>query len=152
MQQHFTESSWKLLQVQLSSPVGEVWWRPLELKTFQKGEIFGRGSERILITFAIVTAISKVKLFKSLGAVGYLNTWLLRSIFIYTNNALLTEGCCKSELRYLKHWYRLLCPGLVKPYSDKVSAEVGIVHLSFKLRGLENTILARVLFLFQGRT
>ena len=24
-------------------------------------------------------------------------------------------GCCKSELRYLKHWYRLLCPGLVKP-------------------------------------
>ena len=25
-------------------------------------------------------------------------------------------GCCKSELRYRKHCYRLLCPGIVKPY------------------------------------
>ena len=97
------------------NPVGEIWWRPLELKTFQKWENFGRGSERIPITYAIVTATSKVKLFKSIGAVGYLNTWLPRSIFIYSNNTLLTAGCCKSELRYLKHWYRLLCPGLVKP-------------------------------------
>ena len=97
------------------NPVGEIWWRPLELKTFQKWENFGRGSERIPIMYAIVTATSKVKLFKSLGAVGYLNTWLPRSIFIYSNNTLLTAGCCKSELRYLKHWYRLLCPGLVKP-------------------------------------
>ena len=96
--------------------VGEIWWRPLELKTFQKWENFGRGSERIPITYAIVTATSKVKLFKSIYAVGYLNTWLPRSIFIYSNNTLLTAGCCKSELRYLKHWYCLLCPGLVKPY------------------------------------
>ena len=65
--------------------------------------------------YAIVTATSKVKLFKSIGAVGYLNTWLPRSIFVYSNNTLLTAGCCKSELRCLKHWYRLLCPGLVKP-------------------------------------
>ena len=64
---------------------------------------FQKGSERIPITYAIVTATSKVKLFKSLGAVGYLNTWLPRSIFIYSNNTLLTAGCCKSELRYLKH-------------------------------------------------
>ena len=97
------------------NPVGEIWWRPLELKTFQKWENFGRGSERIPITYAIVTATSKVKLFKSIGAVGYLNTWLPRSIFIYSNNTLLTAGCCKSELSYLKHWYRVLCPGLVKP-------------------------------------
>ena len=95
--------------------VGEIWWHPLELKTFQKSENFGRGSERIPITYAIVIATSKVKLFKSIGAVGCLNTWLPRSIFIYSNNTLLTAGCCKSELRYLKHWYRLLCPGLVKP-------------------------------------
>ena len=85
------------------------------LSAFQKWENFGRGSKRIPITFAIVITTSKVKLFKSLGAVSYLNTWLPRSIFIYTNNTLLTAGCCKSELRYLKHWYRLLCPGLVKP-------------------------------------
>ena len=52
---------------------------------------------------------------KSLGAVGYLNTWLPSSNFIYSNNTLLMAGSCKSELRYLKHWYCLLCPGLVKP-------------------------------------
>ena len=97
------------------NPVGEIWWRPPELKTFQKWENFGRGSEQIPITYAIVTATSKVKLFKSSGAVGYLNTWLPRSISIYSNNTLLTAGCCKSELRYLKHWYCRLCPGLVKP-------------------------------------
>ena len=121
---YFTETLWKLLQVQLRkkwepiakvNPVCEIWWRPLELNTLHKWKKFGRGSERIPITFAIVTATSKVKLFKSLGAVGYLNTWLPRSIFMYTNDTLLTAGCCKSELRYLKHWYRLLCPGLVKP-------------------------------------
>ena len=162
---HFTENSWKLLQVQLRkkwepvanvNPVGEIWWRPLELKKFQKWEKFGRGSQRIPITYAIVTATSKVKLFKSLGAVGYLNTWLPRSIFIYSNNTLLTAGCCKSELRYLKHWYRLLCPGLVKLIlRHSFGRNAGIwcfstlrVHLSFELRGLENTILARVLFLF----
>ena len=97
------------------NPVGEIWWCSLELKTFQNWENFGWGSERIPITFPIITATSKVKLFKNLGAVGYLNTWLPCAIFICTNNTLLTEGCCKSELRYLKHWYRLLCPGLVKP-------------------------------------
>ena len=142
------------------NPVGEIWWRPPELKTFQKWENFGRGSEQIPITYAIVTATSKVKLFKSSGAVGYLNTWLPRSISIYSNNTLLTAGCCKSELRYLKHWYRLLCSGLVKPILDIVSAEAGIwgfsilrIHwLYFKLRGLEDTIPARVLFLFQERT
>ena len=95
------------------NPVGEIWWRPL--KTFQKWENFGRGSERIPITYAIVAATSKVNLFKSNGAVGYLNTWLPRSISIYSNNTLLTAGRCKSELRYLKHWYRRLYSGLVKP-------------------------------------
>ena len=111
------------------NPVGEIWWRPLELKTFQKWENFGTGSERIPITYAIVTATSKVKLFKSIGAVGYLNTWLPRSIFIYSNNTLLTAGCCKSELRYLKHWYRRLCV-LWDQYSDIVSAEAGIWDFS----------------------
>ena len=43
------------------------------------------------------------------------NTWLPRSNFIYSNNTLLTAECCKSQLRSLKHWYHLLCPGLVKP-------------------------------------
>ena len=52
---------------------------------------------------------------KALVLWAILNTWLPRSNFIYSNNTLLTAGCCKSELRYLKHWYRLLCPGLVKP-------------------------------------
>ena len=42
---HLTDSSWKLLQVQLRKKwepiakvnrVGEIWWRPLELNTFQK--------------------------------------------------------------------------------------------------------------------
>ena len=130
------------------------------LSAFQKWENFGRGSKRIPITFAIVITTSKVKLFKSLGAVSYLNTWLPRSIFIYTNNTLLTAGCCKSELRYLKHWYRLLCPGLVKPilgHSFGRSWYMRLfhwlwVHLSFKLQGLENTIFARVSFLFQKRT
>ena len=41
-----------------------------------------------------------------------LHTWLPRS---YSKNTLLTAGCCKSELSYLKHWYHVLCPGLVKP-------------------------------------
>ena len=102
-------------QKQRSIPLAKYDGTGLSFKTFQKWENFGRGSERIPIMYAIVTATSKVKLFKSLGAVGYLNTWLPRSIFIYSNNTLLTAGCCKSELRYLKHWYRLLCPGLVKP-------------------------------------
>ena len=44
-----------------------------------------------------------------------LNIWLPRSNFIYSNNTLLAAGCCKSKLRYLSHWYRLLCPGIVKP-------------------------------------
>ena len=134
------------------NPVGETWWRPLEL--FQKWENFGRGSERIPVTYAIVTASSKAKLFKSIGAVGSLNTWLPRSIFIYSNDTLLTAGCCKSKLRYLKHWYRLLVPVLWNQYSDIVSAEADMkrVHLSFKLRGLESKILARVLFLFRERT
>ena len=132
------------------NPVGETWWRPLEL--FQKWENFGRGSERIPVTYAIVTASSKAK--KSIVAVGSLNTWLPRSIFIYSNDTLLTAGCCKSELRYLKHWYRLLVPVLWNQYSDIVSAEADMrrVHLSFKLRGLESKILARVLFLFRERT
>ena len=101
-------------QKQRSIPLAKYDGTGLSFKTFQKWENFGRGSERIPITYAIVTATSKVKLFKSLGAVGYLNTWLPRSIFIYSNNTLLTAGCCKSDLKYLKR-YRLLCPGHVKP-------------------------------------
>ena len=127
---------------------------PAELKTFQKWENFGRGSERIPITYAIVTATSKVKLVKSNGAVGYLNTWLPRSISIYSNNTLLTAGCCKSELRYLKHWYRRLCPGLVKPilgYSFGRSWYWGFsilrVHLSFILRDLENNFCSGFIFI-----
>ena len=116
--QRAPESCYKLKKVRALAkvnPVGKIWWRLLELKTFQKWENFGRGSERIPITYAIVTATSKVKLFKNNSAVGYLNTWLPRSISIYSNNTLLTAGCFKSELRYLKHWYRRLCLGLVKP-------------------------------------
>ena len=61
-----------------------------------------------------------------------LNTWLPRSNFIYSNNTLLAAGCCKSKLRYLKHWYRLLCPGLacenIRFYSLFVSqASPGLV-------------------------
>ena len=52
---------------------------------------------------------------KALVLAAILNTLLPRSNFIYSNNTLLTAGCCKSELRYLTHWYRPLCPGLVKP-------------------------------------
>ena len=100
------------------NPVGEIWWRPLELKTFQKWENFGRGSERIPVTYAIVTATSKVKLFKSLGAVGYLNTWLPRSIFIYTSNTLLTAGCCKSDLDIWNTDIVFFVPVLWKQYSE----------------------------------
>ena len=103
--------------------VGEIWWRPLDLKTFQKWEDFGRGSERIPITYAMVTATSKVKLFRRICAVGYLNTWLPRSIFIYSNNTLLTAGCYKSELRYL-----ILCPGLVKPILGHRSWYMRLFH------------------------
>ena len=41
---------------------------------------------------------------KALVLWAILNTWLPRSNFIYSNNTLLTAGCCKSELyKYLKH-------------------------------------------------
>ena len=115
---HFTESSWKLLRVRLKmkwepiakvSPVGEIWWCPLELKTFQKWKKkFGGGSERIPVTYAIVTA-------KALVLSAILNRWLPRSKFIYSNNILVTAGYCKSELRYLKHWYGFFCLGLEEP-------------------------------------
>ena len=75
------------------------------LRHFQSEHNFGRGSERIPITYAIVTGASKVKP-KSLGAVAHsqINTWLPRSNFICSNNyTLLTAGYCKSELRYLRH-------------------------------------------------
>ena len=93
-----------------------------------------------------------------------LKTWLPRSNFIYSinNTRLLTAACYKSDLRYLKHWYRLLCPGLVKPILRQyfyVLVEAGYMRLfhtprtSFLLTtSFENTILARVLFLFQERT
>ena len=63
-----------------------------------------------------------------------LNTWLPRSNFIYSmnNTRLLTTGCYKSDLRYLKHWYRLLCPGLVKPILRQyfyVLVEAGYMRL-----------------------
>ena len=85
------------------------------------------------------------------------NTWQPRSTFIYSfnNTRLLTAGCKKSDLRHLKHWYRLLCPGVVK----SILVEAGYMRLfhtprtSFLLTtSFENTILARVLFLFQERT
>ena len=63
---------------------------------------------------AIVTGTSKVTL-KPWCCGLFSCTWLPRSNFIYSNNTLLTAGCCKTELRYLKHWYRPLCPGLLKP-------------------------------------
>ena len=52
---------------------------------------------------------------KALVLSAILNTWLPRPNFTYSNNTLLKAGLCKSELRYLKHWYCVLCPGLVKP-------------------------------------
>ena len=69
---------------------------------------------------------------KALVLSAILNTWLPRSNFIYSNNTLLAAGCCKSKLRYLKHWYRLLCPGLacenIRFYSLFVSqASPGLV-------------------------
>ena len=85
------------------------------------------------------------------------NTGQPRSNFILSinNTRLLTAGCYKSDLRLLKHLYRLLCPGVVK----SILVEVGYMRLfhtprtSFLLTtSFENTILARVLFLFQERT
>ena len=55
------------------------------------------------------------------------NTWQPRSTFIYSfnNTRLLTAGCKKSDLRHLKHWYRLLCPGVVK----SILVEAGYMRL-----------------------
>ena len=64
-------------------------------------------------------------------------------------------GCCKSELRYLKHWYRLLCRGLVKPILGK-SGYMRLFHTprtSFLLTTrLWKHNSCSVLFLFQERT
>ena len=118
---HFTESLWKLLKVQLRkkwepiamvNPVGEIWLRPLELKKFQPRKKFWN---RKRTNSNHVPYRNKQSQAKALTLSAILNTWLPRSNFIYSDNTLLTAGCCKSELRYLKHWYRLLCPGLVKP-------------------------------------
>ena len=122
---HFTESSWKLQQVQLRkkwefiakvNSVGEIWWRPLELKTFQKWKKIWK-RKRTNSNHVRYRNRHKQSQAKALVLLAILNTWLprCRSNFIYSNNTLLKAGCCKSELRYLKHWYRLLCPGLVKP-------------------------------------
>ena len=73
------------------------------LRHFKSEKNFGRGSERIPIMYAIVTGTSKVNL----------KPWCCWLFSIH--GSLLTTGCCKSELRYLKHWFCLLCPGLVKP-------------------------------------
>ena len=88
-----------------------------------------------------------------------LNTWLPRSNLIFINNTLLTAGFCKSELRYLKHWYRLLCPGLVKPilrHSFGRSWYMWLFHTprtSFLLTTrLWKHNSCSVLFLFQERT
>ena len=96
------------------NPVGKIWWRPLELKTFQKWKKFWK-RKRTNCTHVRYRNRHKRGQAKALVLSAILNTWLPRSNFIYSNNTLLTAGCCKSELRYLKHWYRLLCPGLVKP-------------------------------------
>ena len=96
---------------------------------------------------------------KALVLSAILNTWLPRSNFIYSNNTLLTAGCCKSELRYLKHWYCLLCPGLVKPilrHSFGRSWYMRLFHTprtSFLLTTrLWKHNSCSVLFLFQERT
>ena len=96
------------------NPVGEIWWRPLELKTFQKWKKNWK-RKRTNSNHLRYRNRHKQSQVKALVLSAILNTWLPRSNFIYSNNTLLTAGCCKSELRYLKHWYRLLCPGLVKP-------------------------------------
>ena len=75
---------------------------------------------------------SQAQFLKAMVLSAILNTWLPRSNFIYSNNTLLAAGCCKSKLRHLKHWYRLLCPGLacenIRFYSLFVSqASPGLV-------------------------
>ena len=123
---HFTDSSWKLLQVQLRkkwepiakvNPVGEIWWRPLELKTFQKWRKFWKRKRTNSNHVHYRNHRNRhkqshtVKLKLPLVVSVILHTWLPCS---HSNNTLLTAGWCKSELSYLKHWY-VLCPGLVKP-------------------------------------
>ena len=91
---------------------------PLELKTFQNWKKFWKTKRRNSnhVRYGRYRNRHKQSQAKTLVLSAIFNTWLPRSNFIYSNNTLLTAGCCKSELnRYLKHWYCLLCPGLVKP-------------------------------------
>ena len=88
-----------------------------------------------------------------------LNRWLPRSNFIYSNNTLSTAGCCKSELRYLNHWYRLHCLGLVKSILGHSFGRSWYMRLFHTPRTsfLSTTRLWKhnscsVLFLFQERT
>ena len=78
----------------------------LSLRHFKSENKFGRGSKRISITYPGHVRYRnrhKQSQAKALVLSAILNTWLPRSNFIYSNNTLLTAGCCKSELRYLKH-------------------------------------------------
>ena len=93
----------------------EIWWRPLELKTFQKWKKFCK-RKRTNSNHVCYRIRHNQSQAKALVLSAILNTWLPRPNFIYSNNTLLTAGCCEPELyRYLKHWYCLLCPGPVKP-------------------------------------
>ena len=74
----------------------------LSSRHFKSEKNFERGSERISITYAIVTAISKVKLKPWCCRLFSIHGFLALILFTVTNT-LLTAVCCKSELRYLKH-------------------------------------------------
>ena len=97
---HFTESSWKLKKwepIAKVNPVDEIWWRPLELKTFQRWKkIWKRkGTNSNHVRYRNRHKQSQAK---ALVLSAFLNTWLHGCNFIYSNNTLLTARCCKSNL------------------------------------------------------
>ena len=81
---------------------------PLNLKQFKSEEFLQEASEEMPMAYSIITATSKVcakyllnKQALALSAI--LNTWMPCSNFVYRINALLTAGCCKTEVMDLFH-------------------------------------------------
>ena len=117
-----TSSKKKWESIAKVNPVGGIWWHAarLSVRHFKSEKIWGEEANEFQSRTLSLPPQAKSSFLKSIGAVGYLNTWLPRSIFIYSNNTLLTAGC-KSELRYVKHWYRLLsrsCETNIRTYTS----------------------------------
>ena len=100
---------------QRSIPLAKYDGARLSLRHFKSEKKIGRGSERIPITYAIVTATSKVRLKLWCCRLFSIHGYLALILFTVTIPFQRQDVVNHSELRYLKHLYHLLCLGLVKP-------------------------------------